>query len=359
MIGLGHRRLASLVGAMCMLIASAVPAMAAPLQVPAPPREGITFPENPPVVSAPSWILFDADASVVLASQAPDDERSMASTTKIMTALVALKYGDLDDRVVVSERAAAVGESEIGLVPGEEFPLSMLLTAIVVRSANDAAMAVAEHVGGSVEGFADMMNDEAAELGLTHSHFANPHGLDEEGHYSSARDLLTIGLAVMDYPEFREMATTREAVFPDAPDGTRRVATATNRLLDTYAGMIGVKTGYTNKADLVLVGAAERENRTLFSVVMGSTGAGGHFVDTAILLDFGFDRFRTIEVATEGSRYEPDEPVRLVEVDPDPLPEEEEPPVVVQTRRESDGDPPTVLTALGWVERWFEELTGG
>lgn len=321
------------------------PAVAVPLQFPVPPQEGLVPPAAPDV-TADTWIVYDADAELVLAEQGADEERPMASTTKIMTALVALKYGDLDDQVTVSTRAADVGEAEIGLQAGERLPLDLLLTALVVRSANDAAMAVAEHIGGSVEGFADLMNAEAEELGLEHSHFENPHGLDGQNHYSSARDLLTVALAAMSYPEFRKMAATAEMAFPDAPDGTEREVIATNHLLEEYPGAIGIKTGYTREAGLVLVGAAVREGRTVFSVVMGSEGAGAHFEDTATLLDWAFKRFRTVAMLTSGE-YEPPEPIRVEVDEPVPLPEPE--PVVVTRTRQVEEPPPPLLDAFTWM----------
>lgn len=339
------------------LFAQLVPAVAwgAPLVIPAPPREGgLPIPDAPPV-SAASWLVYDADADLVLGSHDADTERAMASTTKIMTALVALKYGDPDSVVRVSRAAADVGESEVGLVAGERFTLDLLVTAIVARSANDAAMAVAEHVGGSVGDFVDMMNAEAAELGLEHTHFANPHGLDAEGHYSSASDLLRMTLAAMEYPEFRDMTSTERAPFPTAPDGTERVIQSTNHLLEDYPGAFGVKTGFTNKALLVFVAGAERDGRTLFAVVMGSGGAGGHFVDASTLLDWGFDHFRGVALVAAGDPYDPPEPERLVEVEPEPEPE----PVVVERIRTSDGDPPNLASALGWVGLVFERLSGG
>lgn len=317
---------------------------------------------SPPELSADSWIVYDAGAEVVLAADDEDEERAMASTTKIMTAYVAFRYADLDDMVRVSDHAAGVGEAEIGVEPGERIRLETLVRALVVRSGNDAATAVAEHVGGSVEGFAELMNSEAERLGLEHSHFVNPHGLDAEGHYSSAEDLLTVAMAAMEYPEFREMAITREAPFPDAPDGTDRVIESTNRLLDEYPGAIGVKTGYTNQAGLVLVAAAEREGRTLFAVVMGSEGEGGHFADAEVLLDWGYQAFREVEIISAEAAYVPAEPERVVEADPDAQPEEEEPPpppVVVRTVRTAEGDPPDLMGALAWVGTVVERISGG
>lgn len=342
--------------AMFMLILPA-PAPAAPLTLPTPPREGGVVTPVPPQVTAKSWILYDADAGAVLASSNADEERAMASTTKIMTCLLALKHGNLDDMVTVSKRAAGVGESEVGLVPGERIPLRLLIKAMVVRSANDAAMAVAEHIGGSVENFVEMMNAQADEMGLEHTHFENPHGLDTQGHYSSAADLLTMGLAVMQYPQFRELARVEQASFPPAPDGTKRRLDTTNKLLGEYPGTIGVKTGYTGRAGLVMVAAAQRNGRTLFTVVMGSSGAGGHFKDAAALMTWGFDHFGQMAVAAGTSRYDPPETVEAAqpEPQPEPLPE----PVVVETVRSTDGNPPDLAAALGWLGLVFSRLTNG
>ncbi|HEX2153152.1 MAG TPA: D-alanyl-D-alanine carboxypeptidase family protein [Acidimicrobiia bacterium] len=341
------RPLAALALSIVLWASMALPAFAAPLQVPAPPREGGLASPTAPTISAPSWVIYDADAGVVLSETQADVERPMASTTKMMTALLALKYGDLDDMVRVSEKAAAVGEAEVGLLPGERFPLRLLVTALVIRSANDAAMAVAEHIGGSVDGFVEMMNDEAEALGLEHTHFENPHGLDHEDHYSTANDLLHLGLAAMSYPEYREMASTLDADFPDAPDGTERTLSSTNLMLETYPGTIGVKTGYTNEAGLVFVAGAAREGRTLFAVVMGSDGRRAHFSDAGTLLDWGFEHFRGVGVVAAGS-YKPPEPVRVVDADP-ATPEPEREPVVITEVREADGEPLPLFEALGWV----------
>jgi D-alanyl-D-alanine carboxypeptidase len=160
---------------------------------------------------------------------------------------------------------------------------------MIVRSANDAAIAVAEAIGGDVETFVGLMNARAAELGLTRTTFVNPHGLDAEGHLSTARDLLRLGLAAMANPEYRRAAVEAEVTLPPAPDATPRVAAATNDLIGTYEGAVGVKTGFTFQAGLVLVAAAERDGRVIYAVVMGSEGPGAHFADAAALLDYGFE----------------------------------------------------------------------
>ena len=284
---------------------SVVLALAA-LQVAAiiPPRPIERVPPMPlPPVSAQAWILYDETNDLILSADDADVPRPMASTTKIMTGLLAIESGRLDELVTVSERAAEVGESEIGLVAGEMLPLEMLVHAVLIRSANDAAVAIAEHVGGSVEGFSALMNARAAELGLEHTAFANPHGLDDEAHFSTARDLLTLAQAAIADPEFAEIVTLTRYRIEDAPDGTERVAEATNTLLESYRGTFGVKTGFTFRAGLVFVGGAERDGRRIWVVVMGSDGPGAHFADAAALLDYAFEDLRVIDTITKGTPF--------------------------------------------------------
>ncbi|MEX1005934.1 MAG: D-alanyl-D-alanine carboxypeptidase family protein [Acidimicrobiia bacterium] len=270
----------------------------------APPRPIEQFPPIPaPTVTAPAWILYDETNDVVLDGVATDVPRPMASTTKMMTALLAIESGRMDEIVTVSQRAADVGEAEIGLEAGERLPLSMLVAALIIRSGNDAAMAAAEHIAGSVEDFVALMNTRATELGMTDTAFANPHGLDAAGHVSSPRDLLTLGRAGMNRPEFAEMARMSSYRISDAPDGTPRVAEATNALLATYRGAFGVKTGFTFQAGLVMVAGAERDGRRLWAVVMGSDGPGAHFADAATLLDHGFERLRIVDTIGRGTPF--------------------------------------------------------
>lgn len=237
-----------------------------------------------PDLTAESWVLYDADAGVVLASQDADVERPMASVTKIMTALVVRDNAELDEPVRITESAAATGEAEIGIAPGELWTVEDLLLAVMVRSGNDAAVALAEYVGGSVEGFAEMMNEKAAALGLEHTHFVNPHGLDAPGHYTTASDLVVMATELLEDPVLAQMARTRFAKFWPDPAGVERKARSTNKLLGVFPGVVGLKTGYTNQAGLVLVSAFQDGDRTLIGVVMKSEG---HFDDTRELLDWG------------------------------------------------------------------------
>jgi D-alanyl-D-alanine carboxypeptidase len=266
-------------------------------------------PPELPELTAKAWLLYDADTGVTLASHNADDPRPMASVTKIMTALVVMENAGLDEQVRVSATAEAVGESEIGLAVGEVWSVADLVAAMMVRSGNDAAMALAEHVGGSVKGFAAMMNSKAENLGLENSHFTNPHGLDASEHYTSATDLRIMAEAVLKYPYIARVVRTRQVEFTPNPQGDPRVANTTNKLLGVYPGVVGIKTGFTSRAGLVLVSALDHNGRNLISVVMGSRG---HFDDTRELLEYGIqtvslrDRFVAPLLPEEGGGGVPD-----------------------------------------------------
>jgi D-alanyl-D-alanine carboxypeptidase (penicillin-binding protein 5/6) len=253
---------------------AALTLLTSPIRVPAAPE--------PLVLDAAAWIAVDVGSGTTLLEHNADEERAMASVTKLMTALVVRAHANLDDRVRISEAAVTVGEAEVGLVAGEVWSVRDLLAAVLVRSGNDAAYALAEHVGGSVAGFADMMNEMASGMGLEHSHFVNPHGLDEDDHYTSARDLTVIAEAVLADEVLAQFTRTGIVRFKASPEGVSRIATNTNHLLNHYPGVIGLKTGYTGRAGRVLVSAAEIEGQTVVAVVMGSEN---HFRDTAAILD--------------------------------------------------------------------------
>ena len=295
-------------------LALLLPASAAPLTYPTPVVDGFAH-TGPPEITATTWILYDESNDSVLASFLPAEERSIASTTKIMTGLVAIENGDLDSVVTISQNAADTGEQEIGLVAGERLPLIALLKAAMIHSANDAATAIAEHVGGSVEEFVVLMNQRARSLGLTATNFTNPHGLDNPDHYSSASDLLELARAAMAHPEFSEIVRSQVLVFPDAPDGTVRRVTTTNLLLGAYEGNGGIKTGFTNQAGLTFVSTAVRDSRRLYSVVLGSDGEIAHFRDTEALFDYGFDQLGIYGNLSMGTPYQS----MMVRIEPTPL----------------------------------------
>ena len=292
-----------------LIVAGVLPVAAAadfsgvpPAQLPPVPVEGL-FTGSPPDVTAQTWILHDATFGRTLGEKDADQPRPMASTTKMMTALLAVQHTSGAERVTISETAPEIGEAEIDLVAGEVWTIEELLYAMMLESANDAALAVAEHVGGSVDGFVKLMNDEAARLGLQNTHFVNPHGLDDENHFSSARDLLTLAEVMMSVDELAAMAGTREAPLPATFEGEARIARTTNQLLYDYSGANGVKTGFTDDAGWTLVASAERDGRLLYVVVMGSASVEERFADAAALLDYGYRQFGVVEVVVAGVDY--------------------------------------------------------
>ena len=292
----------------------AIPAWATPLTFPHRNQDGFPH-DGPPFVTASSWIIYDETTDMVLASSNADISRPMASITKIMTVLLALENGNPNDQVVISEEAAGAGGQEIGLVAGETVPLSALVRAAMIRSGNDSAAAIAEHIGGSIDGFVAMMNERAADLGMENTRFANPHGLDAPGHYSTPREMLIVARQAMSMSEFAEIARSRMMVFPDTPSGTPRSATNTNRILNSYEGTIGIKTGETPNAGLTYVGAADRDGRRLFVVVFNSVGRRAHFTDAISLFNWGFEDLRINGTLYAGIPYQ----TVAARVEPSPL----------------------------------------
>lgn len=269
-----------------MLAAALVLALTVAAPLPAPPPAYPDGTRDLPKVSAETWIVYDATADEVLARWNADERRPMASVTKVMTAIVVLEHAEITDEVVVPEFATRTRGSTAGLVAGERRTVEDLLVAMLVRSGNDAALTLAYAVGdGSVDRFVDLMNRKARELGMADTRFVNPNGLDAEGHYSTARDLLTLMKAAVGYPQLMRVAGIRTVKLPADPNGTVRRVRNTNRLLGVYPGVVGLKTGDTPWAGKVLLAVAQRGPRTLMTVVMGSED---HFADTRELLDWGF-----------------------------------------------------------------------
>ncbi|NHZ71276.1 MAG: hypothetical protein GWP18_06500 [Proteobacteria bacterium] len=242
-----------------------------------------------PKLTAERWIVYDADADVVLASWNANDEASMASVTKVMTAMIVIDNADLSTMVTVPEFATNARGSTAGLVAGEQWSIGDLLLAMLVRSGNDAALTLGYTVGGeSVSAFVDMMNERASELGMDNTSFANPNGLDNEEHYSTATDLLTMVIASQEYPDIRRIGRTRLVNMPADPNGKSRTFKNTNKLLGSYPGTLGLKTGDTPWADKVLLGVTEQAGRRIYSVVMHSDD---HFGDTRELVDWAYSTY--------------------------------------------------------------------
>ncbi len=248
-----------------------------------------------PAVSAKSAVLLDASDGRILFEKNAVCRMSMASTTKIMTALVALESASLDSVITIPSAAVGVEGSSIYLTVGEKLTLRELLYAVMLSSANDAATAVAIAVGGSVEGFANKMNAAAARLGLADTRFVNPHGLDADGHYTTALDLARLTAYALNVPEFRDIVSTYKHEIA-GPSG-KRLLFNHNKLLKNYDGCIGVKTGYTKKTGRCLVSAAERDGLTLVAVTLA---APDDWRDHKAMLDYGFEFYDRVFLATAG-----------------------------------------------------------
>lgn len=248
-----------------------------------------------PSVSADSAILINADSGECIVAYNADEQRGMASTTKIMTALVAIESGNLDQEVTIPDKALGVEGSSLYLKQGEKMTLRELLYGLMLQSANDAAEAIAILVGGSVENFAEMMNQKAAELGLTNTHFTNPHGLADDNHYTTARELALISAYALKNETFRDICSTKKTTIP-ATEGVRWL-TNHNKMLTIYDGTYGVKTGFTKATGRCLVSAAERDGVQLIAVTLN---APNDWNDHRALLDYGFAQYESVSLAKQG-----------------------------------------------------------
>jgi D-alanyl-D-alanine carboxypeptidase (penicillin-binding protein 5/6) len=252
---------------------------------------------DPPSVKAKAAIVADAGGEVLYERDA-DRRVAMASITKVMTALLTLENARPNEVVKVSGHAPSVGESTFDLRPGERLRVRDLLTAALVQSANDAAYALAAFIGhGKVRAFVRLMNERAAELGLENTHYVRPDGLDAHGHYSSARDTLTLAREAMKNALFRRIVRTRAGVVAG------RHLYVWNDLLRTYPGAIGVKTGHTDKAGWSEVAAARREGVTLYAVLLGGPSRARRNHDLSALLDWGFAHYGRVRLIAPGRTY--------------------------------------------------------
>lgn len=245
----------------------------------------------PPSVSARSAVLIEAESGNVIYSKNMHEILPMASTTKVMTALVALELAPPDTVITVDAAAIGVEGSSVYLTEGEQLTLEQLLYALMLESANDAATAIAIGLSGSVEAFADAMNRKASKLGLLTTHFSNPHGLDDEEHFTSALELALIAREALKNDLFRTIVSTRKTTIPHAGIDTNRLLVNHNKLLRIYDGCIGVKTGFTKKSGRCLVSAAERDGVMLIAVTLD---APDDWKDHSAMLDYGFTQYESV-----------------------------------------------------------------
>jgi D-alanyl-D-alanine carboxypeptidase (penicillin-binding protein 5/6) len=250
----------------------------------------------PPRVVAKAAILADEATGQVLFDRNAGVGRAMASTTKVMTALLTLERLDEDRVVVIGAGPPKVGEESLRLKKGERLTVRQLLLGLLVKSANDAAVALAEAVDGSEAAFVRRMNRKAAALRLTATHYVTPYGLDRPGHQTSARDLARLWEVAMRRADFRALVGTRAARLPGGPLSLRRFVT-TNQLLGSYRWVVGGKTGFTNRAGRCLVASASRGGRRLVAVAMGTPNA---FADVRALFEYGFSKYVRARLAQRG-----------------------------------------------------------
>jgi D-alanyl-D-alanine carboxypeptidase (penicillin-binding protein 5/6) len=254
---------------------------------------------TPPPVQAKAVLVADGRTGDILYEENADRRMAMASITKLMTAVVTLEHARPGEIVSVSPQAVGRGGSSIFLSPGERLPVRDLLAAALIQSANDSAFALAADVGeGSVRRFVGMMNAKAAELGLAGTHYARPDGLDAPGHYSTARDSFMLARLVMREPLVRKLVRKRTAVI--SPNRTLK---SWNDLLWTFPGLVGVKTGHTDRAGWAEVAAAKRGPATIYAVILGSPSRARRNADLAKLLEWGFDQYVRFPVVRKGERY--------------------------------------------------------
>lgn len=249
-----------------------------------------------------SALLLDASNNRVLYEKKGYERMSMASTTKIMTCIVALENSKPEEVVTVSQYAARMPDVQLNINPNEQYYMKDLLYSLMLESHNDVAVAIAEHIGGSVEGFATMMNDKARSLGCEDTNFVTPNGLDAEGHYTTARDLAVIASYAIQNETFLEITNTSAHQFKEITKGKDLNVSNKNRFLYMMEGAIGVKTGFTNNAGYCFVGAVKRIDRTLISVVLGCGWPPSKSLkwrDTQELMNYGLESYNVRHIYEE------------------------------------------------------------
>ena len=257
-----------------------------------------------PSITARSAVLIDADSGTVLFENNADEKLPPASVTKVMTMLLIMEAVDsgkisLDDKVTISERSASKGGSQLYMEPGETHTVSELHTGISMVSANDACVAMAEYICGTDDIFVEKMNEKAKELGLENTHFANTNGLPADDHYSSARDIAVMSKELLSHEGILSYLSSESGTIEVGKEGHTSTIEMinTNKLLKTYNGAKGIKTGFTQDAGYCLSSCAERDDLTLIAVVLGAETSKLRFEESSRLLDYGFAGYECVKIA--------------------------------------------------------------
>ncbi len=278
-----------------------------------------SYSSEAPAIKSPAAVVINAATGKVLYDRKAGTQRPMASTTKIMTAILVLENLRLDDTITVSQKAGQTYEPKPLLAPGDELTVEELMYALLIRSSNGAAVALAEAVAGDVERFADLMNAKAEALGMDDTHFVNPNGLDADGHYSTAADMAKVAMYAMRDARFRKMVDTPTYDLR-LPRLSKPIAMVnTNKLLSQVDWVTGVKTGLTPRAEQCLVASATRDGVSVISVVLGQPSSEVCWNESRALLEYGLTQFRHVVLIGRGTPvaqsqipYELDGTVRLV-----------------------------------------------
>lgn len=247
-------------------------------------------------LTAEAWMLVDDSTGFIISQKNADKKRFIASITKMMTCLVALENGNMDDTLFITKEDYVTRDAIVR--PGDSYQLGNLIREMMLMSDNDAAYAIARHIGGDTLIFYDMMNQKAEYLGMDSTHFANPNGMPNNDNYSSASDLIRLSRYCMFDSVFAQIVGTAEADLP-LIDGRHLPCMNTNLLLTTYEGCMGIKTGFTRQAAGCLSTTATRDGTTLYLVLLGSRNRSSRFKESAILLDYGFNVMRAYREKTE------------------------------------------------------------
>ena len=247
-----------------------------------------------PNINSRAAIVIDRNSKAILYGKSETEQRKMASTTKIMTAIVVLENANLSDIVTISKKAANTGGSVLGIKTGDKISVCDLLYGLLLVSGNDTAVALAEHVGGSVEGFADMMNKKAAELCLTNTHYVTPHGLDDDNHYTTAYELAILTDYALNNKTFYNYVATKS--YTININGYPKTLRNTNELLGNLDGVYGVKTGFTNGANRCLVTSCKRGNLDIICIVLGADSKKFRTQDSIKLIEYCFSNYEVINL---------------------------------------------------------------
>ena len=247
-----------------------------------------------PEINSRSSVVIDRNTNTILYGKNENTKRKMASTTKIMTAIIIIENCNLDETIEISKKAAGTGGSRLGLKTGDKITIRDLLYGLMLRSGNDAAVALAEHTSGNVENFAELMNQKSVNLGLTNTHFETPHGLDSDEHYTTAYELAILSNYALNNKIFAQIVGTKS--YTVTINGYPKQLSNTNELLGNFNGIYGIKTGFTNGANRCLVTACKRGNMDIICVVLGADTKKFRTQDSIKLINYIFDNFEPVDI---------------------------------------------------------------